>query len=83
MIPVSNLCHKRVLKNRIEYVSLKYSECRSNQLTSMIIPLGRNLRFYVINFRKLIIDTDTKSLLLLRMADMHSNENDIDLFPYY
>jgi hypothetical protein len=29
-------------------------ECRSNQLTSIIIPLGRHLRFYVINFRKLI-----------------------------
>ena len=36
-----------------------------------MIPLGRHLRFYVINFRKLIIDTDTKSLFLLRLADMH------------
>ena len=40
-------------------------------MTSIIIPLGRHLRFYVINFRKLIIDTDTKSLFSLRMADMH------------
>jgi hypothetical protein len=46
--------------------------CNTRQiaLTSIIIPLGRHLRFYVINFRKLIIDTDTKSLLLLRMADI-------------
>jgi hypothetical protein len=44
----------------------------SNQLASIVIPLERHLRFYVINFRKLIIDTDTKSLFLLRMADMHA-----------
>jgi hypothetical protein len=38
-------------------------------LTSIIfIPLGRHLIFYAINFRKLIIDTDTKSLFLLTMA---------------
>jgi hypothetical protein len=44
----------------------------SNQLTFIIfIPLGRHLRFYVINFRKLIIDTDTKSLFLLRVADIY------------
>ena len=42
------------------------------QLTSIIfIQLGRHLRCYVINFRKLIIDTDTKSLFLLRMADIY------------
>ena len=41
-------------------------------MTSIIvIPLERHLRFYVINFRKLIIDTDTKSLSLQRMADIY------------
>ena len=41
-------------------------------MTSIIvIPLERHLRFYVINFRKLIIDTDTKSLFLPRMADIY------------
>ena len=55
---------------RIRFTEIfRISECKSNQLTSIIfIPLGRHLRFYVINFRKLIIDTDTKSLFLLRMA---------------
>jgi hypothetical protein len=48
-------------------VSLKYSECRSNQLTSIITPLGRHLRFYVINFRKLIIDNDTKSYIIMSL----------------
>jgi hypothetical protein len=72
MIPVSNFSHNNLCYNCIEYVSLKYSECRLNQLTSIIfIPLGRHLRFYVINFRKSIIDTDTKSLYLLRMADIY------------
>ena len=54
MIPVSNFCHKNVLKPyRIRFTEI-FCECRSNQLTSTIFPLGRHLRFYVINFRKLI-----------------------------
>jgi hypothetical protein len=46
------LSYKLAVK-RIEYVSLKYYECRPNQLTSIIfISLGRHLRLYVINYRK-------------------------------
>jgi hypothetical protein len=61
---------KSIIREKVNVIFVTIVR-KAFSVTSIIIPLGRHLRFYVINFRKLIVDTDTNSLFVLWMADMH------------